>query len=216
MIVITSEQLKLIAPKADPKWVDALNFAMYKFGIGDNVERVSMFLAQCAYESAEFSRLQENLNYSADRLMAVWPKRFPTQEVADKYAHNPHALADFVYANRGGNGDEASGDGYKYRGRGLIQLTFRDHYVAFAKAIGNPLIPTCPDMLCTKEQASLSAAWFWNTNELNFLADDHPGDDQNRDFVNISRAVNGGTVGAAGRQKYLQSAQYALGISTGE
>lgn len=212
MVVLTPQQLFQIAPKADYNWTSFLNLAMGKFGIADNAERAAMFLAQCAFESREFSSLQENLSYGPERLMQVWPKRFPTLEFAQKYAHSSHALADYVYANRGGNGDEASGDGYRYRGRGLIQLTFRDNYVAYGKAIANPLIATCPDMLCTKEQACLSAAWFWSQHELNFLADDHPGDEQAADFATITRAINGGTTGLAGRQNYLTRARYALGV----
>lgn len=213
MIVLTPQQLFQIAPKASPGWVDPLNAAMAKFDIAADEDRVSMFLAQCAYESREFGILQENLSYSAERLMQVWPSRFRAIEFAQKYAHRPRELANYVYANRGGNGDEASGDGWKYRGRGIIMLTFRDNYVAFGKATSNPLIQVCPDMLCTKEQACLAAAWFWSAHELNFRADYHPGDDQNRDFDTITRVINGGTLGASGRQKYLQQARYAFGIS---
>lgn len=214
MIVLTPQQFYLFIPKADVTWVPPLNAAMAKFGVADGIERVVMFLAQCAYESADFTRLQENLSYSAERLMNVWPKRFPTFEFAQKYAHDPHALADYVYANRGENGDEASGDGYKYRGRGLIQLTFRKNYVAFGEATRNPLIQVCPDMLCTKEQSALSAAWFWSENKLNFLADDLPDDDQDADFVTVTRKINGGTAGLVARQKYWQRAKQALGLST--
>src|SRR4029453_2056107 len=126
---ITSEQLKKVVPKCRdvPGWTAALNKAMDRFEI-NSIQRIAAFLAQLAHESGEFERLRESLNYSAERLTKVWPNRFPTVAAAEPFARNEQKLGNKVYANRLGNGDEASGDGFRYRGRGLIQLTGRANY----------------------------------------------------------------------------------------
>lgn len=210
---IDGAQLRAIMPRcASPDlWADALNSAMRMYGIDANADRVEMFLAEIALESDELARLSESLSYSADRLMQVWPKRFPAREIANKYANNPHALADYVYANRMGNGDEASGDGWTFRGRGPIQITGKANYQAFADSILEPSVMQCPDKLCTKQYGALSAAWFWKTHGLNELADDNVGDDQDRDFRSITKAINGGAIGLERRQAYLERARKALG-----
>lgn len=192
-------------------WAPALHDAMSRFGVNASKDRVAMFLAQIAVESQEMNRLDENLSYSADRLMVVWPKRFPTLEVAQKYARNPHALADFVYSSRMGNGDAASGDGYRFRGRGLKMLTGKDNYVAAGQGIGVDLVSN-PDALMTKAGATLSACWFWTSRGLSELADDLPDDDQESDFVTVTRRINGGTIGLEKRQMYWARARKALNL----
>lgn len=173
-----------------------------KFGI-DSPLRLAHFLAQCAHESAEFKALEENLNYSADGLKKVFSKYFPG-DLANGYARQPEKIASRVYANRMGNGDEASKEGYKYRGRGYIQLTGKDNYSAFAKAIGDDVV-TNPDWVKTKYPL-LSAAWFWNTRALNELADQGASDDV---VTKITKKVNGGTLGLDDRISHFKK-YYAL------
>ncbi|WP_374567867.1 glycoside hydrolase family 19 protein [Nitrosomonas sp.] len=173
-----------------------------KFGI-DSPLRLAHFLAQCAHESAEFKALEENLNYSADGLKKVFSKYFP-DDLANGYARQPEKIASRVYANRMGNGDEASKEGYKYRGRGYIQLTGKDNYSAFAKAIGDDVV-TNPDWVKTKYPL-LSAAWFWNTRALNELADQGASDDV---VTKITKKVNGGTLGLDDRISHFKK-YYAL------
>jgi putative chitinase len=176
---------------------------------------IAVFLAQIAVESAEMNRLEENLNYSAERLRAVWPRRFPTAEIAQRYARNPEALANFVYSNRMGNGPPESGDGWKYRGRGLKMVTGRNNYLAAATALGLPLISD-PDLLLTKPAAAKSAAHFWaaHPQDLSIIADDLPDDDDEADFATITQAINGGQTGAAQRRMYWLRARKAMGLPT--
>lgn len=208
---LTESQLKTIMPRCDTtQWLDPLNAAMDRFEI-DTPTRMAAFLAQVAVESAETSSLVENLNYTtASRLCAVWPKRFPTQESAQPYVRNPQALANLVYANRGGNGDTVSGDGYHYRGRGLFQLTFRDNYRLAGDALELPL-ENDPDSVATPQVAALTAGNYWQRLGLNALADHQPGDDDVKDFEQISIRINGGRTGLAERKRYWAAAQQALG-----
>lgn len=210
---LTREQLKTVMPRCDAdKWLTPLNNAMDRFEIA-TPDRAAAFIAQLAHESAETSRLTEGLSYSrADRLCAVWPRRFPTLESAQPYVKNPEGLANFVYANRGGNGDAASGDGYRYRGRGLFQLTFRDNYRMAGDALNKPLVEN-PDLALTPEIASLTAAHYWQRLGLNALADHQPGDDDVKDFEQISIRINGGRVGLPDRKEYWAKARAALGIA---
>jgi putative chitinase len=180
------------------------------YGISSKA-RVAAFLAQIAAESQELNRLDENLNYSAERLRAVWPKRFPTDAIAQKYAHNPHALADYVYANRMGNGPEGSGDGWRYRGRGLKMLTGKENYTRCGHALDLDLVRT-PDMLLTRPTAALSAAWYWHSHGLSELADDLPNDNDDSDFVTITKRINGSTIGLDQRRAYWERAKRALGV----
>lgn len=167
--------------------------------------RLAHFLAQVSEESRGFTRLEENLNYTAARLVQVWPTHFSTIEAATAYAGNPHKLADHVYANRLGNGAEISGDGYRFRGRGLIMTTFRDNYARIQEALSIPVL-TCPDMLCTKGQASMAAGLYWSDRKLNALAD--------KDDINgITHAVNGGLNGLDQRKIKLAGFKAALGIT---
>lgn len=209
---MTPDVIRAVMPNCkDPfGWGLALADACARFKI-DTPDRQAAFLAQLAHESLELTRLEENLRYSPDRLMAVWPKRFPTVEIATKYANSPHALADFVYANRMGNGDEASGDGWKYRGRGPIMVTGKDWYRRLTAALGVPLLD-CPDGLCTKAYGSLAAGYIWVSMDLNALADDLPNDDDLADFDSISRRINGGKTGLDSRRKYWGRARRALGL----
>src|SRR5688572_4366542 len=179
MIHVTPQQLKAIMPQCPQpiEWTAALQPAMIRFGIAENKERVHRFLAQIAVESGELTRLDENLNYTAERLMEVWPKRFPTLIAAVQYQRAPHKLANFVYANRLGNGPIESGDGWRFRGRGPKMITFHDNYAWLSKELQMPLVD-CPDQLQTKYAGSLAAALFWNANGLNELADDTLDDDQ--------------------------------------
>jgi len=159
-------------------------------------ERVAAFLAQCGHESVDFTVLKENLNYSAKGLVATWPKRFLNEEAAMPYNRDPEKIANRVYADRMGNGDEASGDGWRYRGRGAIQLTGRDNYSSFAKSINKTLDETV-EYLETLSGAVESAAWFWQRNNLNLLADA-------RDIVTMTRRINGGTIGLEDRRNHYE------------
>lgn len=211
MSEITEQKLSAIMPACSnvTAWVTALNNAMSRFDITGG-QRMAAFLAQVAHESGQLARLSENLNYSAKRLMQVWPSRFPTLEKAQKYEKNPEKLANYVYAGRLGNGDEASGDGWRFRGRGLIQLTGRGNYRAAGQGIGLPLEEQS-DLLGQPEAAALSAAWFWKSHGLNELADDRSNDNDNEDFKTITKRINGGTVGLQERIAFWKRAKTVLG-----
>jgi putative chitinase len=167
--------------------------------------RLAHFLAQCGHESGGFRVTQENLNYSAKGLAGIFKKYFPTEAAAAAYARNPQKIANKVYANRMANGSEASGDGYKFRGRGYIQLTGRDNYTQFGKAIGED-IASNPDVVSSK-YALLSAAWFWSKNGLNKLADNGASDTA---VTSITKRVNGGTIGLADRIKHFKEYYHLL------
>lgn len=190
-----------IAPKCPPAWADALTQAMPLHNI-NTPERVAHFLAQCAHESAGFTVFEERLMYSAERLMAVWPDRFHSIAEAHPYARNPTALANHVYANRLGNGNEASGDGYRFRGRGCIQITGRTNYQAAGLAVERDL-GRFPDDAAAPYVAALIAGWFWQTRGLNVLADAN-------DVQQITRRINGGLNGLDDRQAYLGRARRVL------
>jgi putative chitinase len=156
--------------------------------------RLAHFIAQCAHESGKFTVTQENLNYSAKSLTRVFNKYFPTEASAVDYARKPQKIANKVYANRMGNGSEVSGDGYKFRGRGYIQLTGKANYTLFGKSIGEDVCAN-PDLVSSK-YALLSAAWFWSKNGLNTIADGGAADSV---VTSITKRVNGGTIGLADR-----------------
>ena len=211
-MALTADQLRAIAPRcANPDgWVDPLNAALDRFGLVE-ADQLAAFLAQVALESAEFNRLEENLNYSAERLCQVWPKRFPNIAIAQPYARNPQQLAQLVYGKRASLGNETAEDGWRYRGRGLIQITGKANYAACAKGIDDPLLLTCPERLQTKTVAALSAVWYWFQNpRISILAHDAPDDDDEADFVSITRLVNGATTGLADRQVYWERAKKVL------
>ena len=171
-------------------WYDSMCQILPVYEI-DTPERVAAWLAQCAHESGYFRFLKENLNYRAASLQKVFKKYFPTEEMAKAYEKQPAKIANRVYANRMGNGDEASGDGFRYLGRGLIQLTGRNNYTFFAASIDTPL-EEIPEYLQTFEGAVQSACWFWEQNNINALAD-------KRDIVTMSKRINGGTIGMEDR-----------------
>jgi putative chitinase len=212
MSTVTDSQLKAFLPSlADARaWADALASAMSQFEI-TSPARVAAFLAQTAHESAGFTRLVENLDYSGARLMVVWPGRFPTLEKAAPYARQPERLANFVYARRLGNGDEASGDGWRYRGRGLLQLTGRGNYRSTGLALTHAFVDT-PDAASEPRWAALTAAHFWKSRGLNELADDENDDNDAADFTRISAIVCGGRTGLASRMDYWRRARTALGL----
>ena len=207
MSKVTLELLKELCPKTKAtvlaKYVEPLNKVGEHFCLFENPKRMAAFLAQVAHESGAFNFTKEGLNYSAASLRKTWPKRFPTIEIANQYARNPVKIANKVYANRMGNGTEASGDGYKFCGRGLIQLTGKDNYSRFAKSIGKTLDETVA-YLETAEGAVASAAWFWDANKLNVYAD-------KGDFVGLTKRINGGTIGLADRKHHYDIALKALG-----
>jgi putative chitinase len=166
-----SAKLRLCVPqnKEYLKLYDVLNQLLPKYDI-TTVNRVSGFLAQCCHESLDFTVMQENLNYSTKGLMSVFKKYFPTQEIADEYARKPEKIANRAYANRMGNGNEASGDGWKYRGRGAIQLTGHNNYAAFAKYIDKTADETV-DYCSTLSGSIESACWYWKINDINSACD---------------------------------------------
>lgn len=207
---LVTGQLAAIMPACPDaeSWTPALNAAMERYEI-TTAARMAAFLAQLAHESGQLKRLAENLNYSALRLTQVWPARFPTVDKARLYERNPEKLADYVYAKRLGNGDTASGDGWRYRGRGLIQLTGRGNYRSAASGIGQPLEEQ-PELLEQPGAAALSAAWFWKSHGLNELADDRNDDDDTEDFRTITKRINGGTVGLKERLVFWEKGKAVL------
>jgi putative chitinase len=195
--MITLQQLQQILPGNGcvEQWHQALTQLLPDYGI-DTPERVAAFLAQCAHESGQFQTIRENLNYKATSLQRVFPKYFPTLELAEAYAKQPEKIANRVYANRMGNGDETSGDGWRYCGRGLIQLTGRNNYQQFADSIDCEL-ESVTDYLATFEGAMQSACWFWETNDLNQLAD-------SGDIKTMTKRINGGYIGLEDRQHHYE------------
>lgn len=207
MVSVNVTQLRAIAPSCRYPDLTAtcLNEAMQRFGIAADVDFVRAFIAQLAVESGQFNRTVENLNYDAAGLLRTWPKRF-TPVTAAEYARKPVQIANKVYADRLGNGNELSGDGWKYRGRGWIQVTGKDNTLRVLAEIGLPL--TDYAQLEAPRFAALSAGAFWARKpQLNLLADDLPNDDDVADFFAISRMVNGGTIGIEERKMFWQRAK---------
>jgi putative chitinase len=194
---MTEDQLKEM--HIDPSWLEPLTAAFHRFDIG-TPERQAAFIGQCAHESGNFKTLQENLNYSAKGLHATWPSRFPSEEAAQPFHRNPEKIANKVYSGRMGNTDE--GDGWKYRGRGLIQLTGKDNYRLASDALGVDFVAN-PDLVLTKENAALTAAWYWNKRGLNKEADA-------KDFTGMTKKINGGTIGLADRVAHINTALNVL------
>ena len=171
---------------------------MDKFQINTPL-RLCHFLAQCGHESGNFKAVNENLNYGAKGLRGIFPKYFPTDALAAEYERKPEKIANKIYGGRMGNGPEASGEGYKYRGRGYIQLTGKDNYSAFDKVVTEDITAN-PDLVATKYPL-LSAAWFWNSRKLNEIADKGATD---AEVTAITKKVNGGTIGLADRIKHFK------------
>ena len=202
---LTIDQLKQLLPKNPyvSQWHHALSQLLPDYEI-NTAKRIAAFIAQCAHESGGFLFLKENLNYKAETLTRIWPKYFPS-DVAKDYASRPNkqeAIANRAYANRMGNGDEASGDGWKFCGRGLIQLTGRDNYQAFADSL-QISVDDAAQYLETFEGCVQSACWFWENNNLNALADQG-------NIDAISKKVNGGTEGLENRRNFYQQALQVL------
>jgi putative chitinase len=195
---MNSSQLQQLG--IDEKWLDPLNTTFAKYDISTPA-RQAFFVGQCAHESNNFRILEENLHYSAPRLMAVWPSRFPNLDVANQYANNPEKIANKVYAGRMGNTEE--GDGWAFHGRGCIQITGRDSYDRCGKALGVDLINQ-PQLLVEPNYAALSAGWFWNKAGLNALADV-------QDYDTMTKRINGGLLGLDDRKAKIAKAIFVLG-----
>ena len=197
--MVNAEQLHRLG--IGPQWVDALNETFQRFNIVTNNQK-AMFIGQCSHECGNFRLLEENLNYKAATLMRLWPKRFPTLEKANEYAGNPKKIANMVYSSRMGNRDENSGDGFRFRGRGIIQLTGHSGYFHAGKALGMDFVAN-PDLVSTPQYAALTGGWFWSTHNLNSPAEalDHP---------KITRIINGGSIGLEQRIKETQQALSVL------
>ena len=186
-------------------WYEALNEILPEYEI-TTPQRVAAFMAQCAHESGGFRALKENLNYKAPSLRKIFPKYFPDDATANHYASLPNkqeAIANRIYANRMGNGDEASGDGFRYCGRGLIQLTGKENYTWFAASLDIP-VEEAAEYLQTFEGAVQSACWFWETNNLNQWAD-------KGDILTLTKRINGGTIGLEDRIKHYNHALHVFG-----
>ena len=197
---MTYDQLDALG--IDHKWLGPLESTFAKYDIS-SPQRQSSFIGQCAHESGNFRILEENLYYSAPRLMADWPSRFPNLDVASQYANNPEKLANKIYSGRMGNGDEESGEGYAYRGRGLIQMTGKESYANCGSGLGVDLVGD-PDRLLDPQYAALSAGWFWNKKGLNSLADV-------QDYETMTKRINGGLNGLDDRKAKIAKALSILG-----
>jgi putative chitinase len=181
-------EAQLLALGIEGKWLEPLQETFEKYQI-NTPKRQACFIGQCMHESGGFKFLRENLNYSAKALMATWPSRFPDMDMAEKYERQPEKIANKVYSGRMGNTED--GDGAKFIGRGLIQLTGKDNYKAFGEAIGEDLVST-PQLVEQPRYAALSAGWFWNKRGLNALADD-------MDITTLTVRINGGKIGIEDR-----------------
>ena len=182
------------------RWYTPLIDMFARYNI-NTTQRQASFIGQCQHESNNFRTLEENLHYSADGLMRTWPSRFPSADVAQQYANNPEKIANKVYAGRMGNTEE--GDGWKYHGRGVIQLTGRENYERCGTAISADLINQ-PQLLVEPYYAVLSAGWFWNKLGLNDLADA-------QEYGQMTRRINGGTLGLEDRIAKITKAKQILG-----
>jgi putative chitinase len=198
--MVNAEQLQRLHIGAE--WVDALNETFTRFNLTTNNQK-AMFIGQCSHECGNFRILEENLNYKAATLMRLWPKRFPTLEKANEYSGNSKKIANSVYSSRMGNRDENSGDGYRFRGRGCIQLTGHANYFHAGKALGVDFVSK-PDLVATPKFASLTAGWFWSTHNCNAPSDA-------LDYTKVTKIINGGTIGLDDRIKHTQQALAVLG-----
>ena len=210
--MLTLSQLKQLLPKNKyvEHWHNALSQLLPDYDINTS-HRIAAFVAQCSHESGGFTTLKENLNYKPQSLRRLFPKYFTDDAIANQYCARPDkqaAIGSRVYANRMGNSDESSGDGYRYCGRGLIQLTGRSNYQSFADSIevdDRPLkLDEVAAYLETFEGAAQSACWFWEVNKLNQWADAG-------DILNLTKRINGGTIGLDGRKKHYEHALHVLG-----
>lgn len=198
-------------PARAAQWVVPLQAACDRFAINTPL-RVAAFLSQCGVESGALTAVAEDLDYSAAALLSVFPNEFPDAALAAQYARQPEKIANRAYANRGGNGDEASGDGWRYRGRALLEISQKDNYVLCAIGVDLDLV-NHPELLEQPEHSAMAAAWYWSSRKLNVLADAG-------NFLGLSRAINLGSATARGTpQGYAQrlalygDAKRALGIA---
>jgi putative chitinase len=198
--MVNSEQLAKL--HIGPEWADALNATFNRFNLS-TVQQKASFIGQCSHECGNFKVLEENLNYKAEALMRLWKARFPTLEIANQYARNPKKIANKVYGGRMGNRDENSGDGYRFRGRGCIQLTGSANYFHAGQACGVDFIME-PDLVATPMYAAMTAGWFWNTHKLNQYAD-------TGNYAGMTKKINGGTIGLDDRIKHINQALAVLG-----
>jgi len=198
-MAVTAEQLKKL--HIDPALEPVFNGTFNVWGISTPLQQAA-FIGQCGHESGNFRLLEENLNYSAERLMKIWPKRFPTLESAQPYHRNPRKIANKVYANRMGNRDEASDDGWRFRGSGWLQLTGHDNFFHAGKKLGEDFVMN-PDLVRTPKFAALTAGWFWATHNCNRLADIGA-------WEALTKKINGGTIGLADRIKHTNEALAVL------
>ena len=189
-LILSQDQLAQIIPsnKFVHEWYEVMTQLLPSYEINSPL-RLAGFLSQCAHESSEFNLIKENLNYKAATLIKVWPRHFPNMEIATQYAHNAQAIANNVYANRLGNGSENSGDGYRFCGRGLIQITGRSNYQSLADSL-KMNIDDMPEYLATFEGALQSACWFWKTRNINSAADAG-------NVEKMTKLINGGIIGIA-------------------
>lgn len=201
---INLETFKSLFPKCkEPEiLVNLLDNLLPTVGI-DTKNRVAGFIAQCAHESGGFTIFSENLNYSAKGLRSVFGKYFPTDDLANQYERKPEKIANKVYANRMGNGPESSGDGWKYRGFGFIQLTFKSNYEAFSKDMGIDIVSNPENIRQDLTLAIKTAIWFWNKNKLNDYCD-------RDDIIGMTKRINGGTNGLEDRKKYYEALKKSL------
>jgi len=197
--VVTADQLQRM--HINPALAPVFNETFEKWGISTPQQQAA-FIGQCGHECGNFTKLEEGLSYSADRLMKIWPKRFPTLESAQPYARNGKALANKVYASRMGNRDEASGDGYRFRGSGWLQLTGHDNFYHAGKACGVDFVMN-PDLVRTPQYAAMTAGWFWSTHKCNEVA-------QTNDWVKLTKIINGGNIGLADRIAHTNQALAVL------
>lgn len=200
---LTQEQLQQIIPKNQyvSYWYTALQQLLPQYEI-NTPDRIAAFLAQCAHESGGFVFIKENLNYRWQSLRKVFPKYFPTDALAQQYEKQPQKIANRVYASRMGNGPEESGDGWRFCGRGLIQVTGRDNYSWFAASL--QISPEeASEYMETFEGAAQSACWFWESNNLNQWAD-------KQDILTLTKRINGGTIGLEDRKKHYEHCLHVL------
>ena len=192
-------EAQLLALGIEGKWFEPLQETFEKYQI-NTPKRQACFIGQCMHESGGFKHLKENLNYSARALMNTWPSRFPDADTAEKYARQPEMIANKVYGGRMGNTED--GDGAKFIGRGLIQLTGKDNYTAFGEAIGEDLVAN-PQLVEQPRYAALSAGWFWNKRGLNALADA-------MDIETLTKRINGGSIGIDDRKAKISMVLNAI------